>query len=233
MQYKRFQSASSPLRSAAFSLSAREYERTTDGTAESRAFEPQFALESKDGKQLQVTGRATYESVRTAFDIAGVTVEPGDYWFHDASARLELPRSGRFRGDFVATAGSFYDGTRVGVSANPTWNPSRYLELGGGYELNRLAFGERERPTTAHLARLKVQVALNTRLSFNTFAQYSTVADLAAFNARFRYNFREGTDLWIVYNEGLYTERDAVDAPRHPLSSGRTLLVKYSHTLIW
>jgi hypothetical protein len=78
-----------------------------------------------------------------------------------------------------------------------------------------------------------VQLALDTRISFSTLAQVSNIADLATFNARFRYNVREGTDLWIVYNEGLNTERDVLDRPRLPLSSGRTILVKYTHTLIW
>jgi hypothetical protein len=81
--------------------------------------------------------------------------------------------------------------------------------------------------------RLMVQVALNTRVSFNTFAQYSNVADLATFNARFRYHFREGTDLWIVYNDGFNAARDIAGQPRLPLSAGRTLLLKYTHTLIF
>lgn len=232
-QYKRFQSASSPLRSTQLSLSARDLQRTTDGSTESREMASEFALELKDGKQLTVSGRSLFESVRRAFNVAGATIDSGEYRFNEASARLELPRSGRVRGDFTATAGSFYGGSRVGVSANPAWNPSKYLEFGAGYEVNRIRFDERNQSTTAHLARLRVQIALNTRLSFNTFTQYSNVADLAAFNARFRYNVREGTDFWIVYNEGLFTERDVIGAPRRPLSSGRTLMVKYSHALIW
>ncbi|WP_419948672.1 hypothetical protein [Candidatus Palauibacter sp.] len=50
-------------------------------------------------------------------------------------------------------------------------------------------------------------------------------------NARFRYHFREGVDLWVVYNEGYYMDRSngGVD-PRLPFSSGRALMVKYSHT---
>lgn len=233
MQYKRFQGALSPLRSAGLSIDAREYQRTTDGSAESREVEPQLALELKDGKQLQLSGRAVYESVRDSFDVAGATVAPGDYWFHEARLRLELPRSGRFRGDYTLSAGSFYDGTRVGLSFSPAWNPSRYLELQGGYELNRITLGNRSQETTAHVARLKVQLALNTRLSFSTFTQYSNVASLASFNARFRYNFREGTDLWVVFNEGLNTERPLVDGARVPRSAGRSAMVKYSHTLVW
>ena len=79
-------------------------------------------------------------------------------------------------------------------------------------------------------------MALDTRISFSTLAQYSNVADLTTVNARFRYHFREGTDLWVVYNEGLNMDRtgdlDFLD-PRRPLSAGRTLMVKYTHALIW
>jgi hypothetical protein len=233
LQYKRFPGASSALRSASLQMSTGHYVRLADESAESRSIEPQLQLEFKDGTELNVTGRSTYESVRDDFSVAGATVVAGDYWFHQGDVRLQLPRSDLFRGDFSATAGSFYDGTRMGFALRPAWNPSKYLELGADYELNRLDFPDRDQATTAHLARIKVQAALDTRVSFNALAQFSNVADLATFNARFRYNFREGTDLWIVYNEGLNTERDLLDAPRLPLSAGRTVLVKYTHTFVW
>ena len=231
--FKWFAGAASPLRAAAVQVTTGHYIRMADGTAESRTIEPQLSAEFKDGTEVSLTGGSTFESVPEAFTVAGAPIPPGEYWFHAANLRLQLPRSDRFRGDFTAAAGSFYDGTRLGAALNPAWNPSKHLELGAGYEINRLRFAGRDTAATAHLARLKVQLALDTRISLSTFAQVSNVADLATFNARFRYNFREGTDLWIVYNEGLNTERDLLDRPRLPLSSGRTILVKYSHTLIW
>jgi hypothetical protein len=51
-------------------------------------------------------------------------------------------------------------------------------------------------------------------------------------NLRLRYNFRDGTDLWIVYNETLHTDRETWH-PMPPRSLGRALLVKYTHTFIW
>jgi hypothetical protein len=99
--------------------------------------------------------------------------------------------------------------------------------------VNRIAFDARGQAATTHLARLKAQVALNTRVSFNAFAQYDNVDDHARLNGRFRYNFGEGTDFWLVYDEGMNTERDLLNAPRLPRSSGRTIMVKYSRTLIF
>jgi hypothetical protein len=233
VQFKRFQGSESPFRSRAVRLVAQEFIRSPDGSPESRRISPEGTLEFKGGTQIRFTGNSRFESIHEPFVVAGVEVLEGDYWFHQAELRLQLPRSGLFRGDFTATAGSFYDGTRFGLSLNPSWTHSRYLELGGGYEVNRLEFEDRGVSPTTHLGHLRVQVALNTSVSLSTLAQYSNVSELAAVNARFRYHFREGTDLWIVYNQGVNTQRDALDPPRLPLSAGRSLMVKYSHTLIW
>ena len=70
---------------------------------------------------------------------------------------------------------------------------------------------------------------LSTKLSTFAFLQYSSTADRLAANPRFRYNPSEGHDLYIVWNEGLVTDRYRLD-PVPPLSERRTLLVKYSRT---
>lgn len=56
--------------------------------------------------------------------------------------------------------------------------------------------------------------------------------DRLDFNVRLRYAFAEGTDLWLVYNEGLDTDplRD-VGGLRSPTSLARTVLLKYTHTV--
>jgi hypothetical protein len=233
LQYQRFDDEVSPLRSRGATVRTGHFLRGEDGSAESRSIAPQLELQFKGGTELRLTGNSRYESVMEAFDVAGVTVPAGDYWFHDVELRWQRSRNLRFRGDYTVTAGEFYDGTRLGFTANPAWNPSKHLELNGRYEVNRIEFAGRHESTTTQLARLSVQVAFDTRLSFSTFVQYSNVADLTALNARFRFNVREGTDLWIVYNEGLNTRRDVADVPRLPLSAGRTLMIKYSHALIW
>jgi hypothetical protein len=214
-------------------LSTNHYLRATDGQPESRLIEPGIGIDLKNGTEVQVSARSIFDNVPAEFPVAGATVPAGAYWYHEGYARLGLPRSARLRGEFTATAGSLYDGTRASVAVNPVWNPSKYLELGAGYQLSRIVFDDRGQATTAHLARLRVAVALSTKLFFNALAQHSNVAHLATFNARFRYNLREGTDLWLVYNEGFNTVREVADLPRLPVSSGRTLLVKYTHTLIW
>jgi len=231
LSYGWFPGRRSAFRSITVSGRTSNYYRNVDNTPESRSFKPELRLEWKTGTSLTLGSTSSFESVREPFDIAGLTVENGDYWFHEANAQLMLSRSSLFRGDLRASVGSFYDGTRQSVAVNPTWNVSKYLELGGGYEVNWLDFADRNMSTTTQLGRLRARFALDTHLSVNTFAQYNSLIDQTSINARFRYNFAEGTDLWIVYNEGFNLVRGNGTDPRLPLSAGRTLMVKYSRTL--
>ena len=69
-------------------------------------------------------------------------------------------------------------------------------------------------------------------MSMSALGQYNGATAQTSLNVRFRYHFREGTDLWVVYNEGLYNERDDGPGPRRPLSAGRAVMVKYSHAFV-
>ncbi len=232
VQYKSFRDAESPLRAISIETRTDHFYRNADGSAESRAVAPGVRIEFKGGTNLNFGMVSSFESVEAPFQISEASVEAGDFWFHAAEWNLMLPRTLLVRGDVGGSVGSFYDGRRYNFKFNPAWNPSKHLELGGGYEVNHIDFAGRNSKVTTHLARLKVQVALDTRVSMSTFAQYNTVSDLLGFNARFRYNFREGTDLWLVYNEGVNTVLDNGLDPRKFRSAGRTFMIKYSHALI-
>ncbi len=231
VQYKRFQGASSALRSVAALAYSGNYWRNDDNSAWSRAIEPELQLAFKSDIELGFALRGSYEAVRDSFAIGDAAVPPGEYWFWEPEVRFKLPRGALLRGEMLASAGSFYDGTRFALSLDPIWTLSRHVEFGPGYEVNVLDFDDRGVSTTTHLARARIQLALDTRLSLATFLQYNSTIDLLSLNARFRFHFGQGTDLWIVYDEGVNTERDRFGPPRLPGSAFRTLQVKYTHTL--
>ncbi len=130
-----------------------------------------------------------------------------------------------------AEAGQFYDGTNIQLELEPTWNLSRNLEFGANYQFNRVQFSDRDQEFYVHLARIRTQISFSTSTSISAFMQYSTAADLVSANVRFRYNFREGNDLWIVYNEGLNTDRMS-HHPIRPSLDSRTIFLKYTYTFI-
>ena len=72
---------------------------------------------------------------------------------------------------------------------------------------------------------------MDIHFSATALLQYSSTADRLGVNARLRYHFREGSDLWLVYNDALNTDRDGLSGPRLPLSQVRTIMLKYTYTL--
>ena len=224
--------ATSALNAVSLLVLGENYHRNADLTMESRSIRPSVSFDFKSTANITAYSNTQFEDIRTPFRVGGVSIQPGQYWFHEAGIDWSLPRSTILRGDIRTTAGSFYDGRRAGLILNPTWTVSRYLEVVGGYEVNRIEFPGRGEATTTHLGRLRLNFAFNTHLSFGAFAQYNNLDDRTSINARFRYHFREGTDLWIVYNEGLNLERDGGLGPRLPWSAGRSFMIKYSHTFV-
>jgi hypothetical protein len=175
-----------------------------------------------------------FEDVASTFELGeGVTVEPGAYRFAELWFNYQPPPGPKLRTLVDARLGGFYDGSRAQLTVEPTWNLSRYLEIGGSYEFNRIRFSERHAALDAHVARLRLGVAANAKLSAVALVQLNSVDDRLGVNLRLRYNFREGSDLWLVYDERLNTEREAPDGmPQLPLSEARALRVKLTHTFV-
>ncbi len=231
-QYLWFGAPSVPFRTFAAQLAGKAYLRNTDHTAESGVIEGGFDSELKGGQQVTLTYRTSYESVRDSFSVSGgIPVLVGDYWFREGELRFMAARQSRIRPTFTVTAGSFYDGHRISLAANPAWNPSSHLELGVDYLFNAIRFPARGVSADLQVARVRVQTAYDAHLSLSTFVQYNSAARAASVNARLRYNFREGNDLWVVYNETANTDREGL-FPEPPLSQSRALMVKYTYTWV-
>ncbi|MFQ5572048.1 MAG: hypothetical protein ACE5G0_20415, partial [Rhodothermales bacterium] len=207
--------------------------RNDDGTVESAMVNVWFYSEQKSGATINPWANINYEDLREPLSLPEDTEVPaGPYTFYTVNGGYEMPTGRLLRANLNGGIGTFYDGWRVWFNLTPTWNLSRYLELGGSYELNRIRFPDRDQGFDAHVFRIRAQVALNTKVSANAFVQYNSAANLVSTNVRFRYNFAEGNDLWIVYNEGLNTDRYR-DTPVLPLTNDRTVLLKYTHTFQW
>ncbi|MBT8399574.1 MAG: carbohydrate binding family 9 domain-containing protein [Rhodothermia bacterium] len=159
----------------------------------------------------------------------GSFVPSGRYTFTSFGVSYSARDGALFRPQIDLSAGSFYDGSVVSAGVSPTWNASRNLELGGSVQAVSIRFPKRDQEFDFVISRLRAQVGFDTRASVSAFVQYNSAADLVSANIRFRYNFREGQDLWIVYNEGVNTSRDRV-FPVLPFTAARTVLVKYTHT---
>jgi hypothetical protein len=206
------------------------YVLNQDNSVQSAEFGPEWSFSTRTTSAGSVLVKGSYESLKEDFYLSDSAYVPvGDYSFYRMAASYRMPYEKLFNVGGTVEAGTFYDGTRFSFSFNPAWYVSKHLELTAEYLYERVRFNERNQQFDAHITRLRIGTAINNKISTNALIQYNSTLDLVSANVRFRYNFREGNDLWIVYNEGLNTTPYRY-TPELPLSDTRTVLIKYTHT---
>ncbi len=204
--------------------------RNADGTVESAFVEHDFDLQWKSGASLGLDLELYYEDLREPLSLAeGTSVPIGRYVFPGFAGDYNMPLGRLFRTQFNWGIQQFYDGWSTNFVVRPNWNVSRFLEFNLRYQVDLVRFPERDEGFDAHIIRFRTRAALNTRLSFNAFVQFSNTANFGGANVRVRYNFREGNDLWLVYDQGVNLDRHRT-VPVLPFTDNRTVLLKYTHT---
>jgi hypothetical protein len=194
-------------------------------------FEWSFSRRNLDGGGLLM--KKAYENLQGVLALAdGVTIPGGEYDFSRIQATYTMAVDRTVRTGLVLETGTFYDGWLHSLTLTPSWYFSRYIQLNLEYAYNYGTFPDRDSLLNFHIARVRLGTALNRKLSTNALLQYNGAQDLFSANIRFRYNWREGQDLWIVFNTGLNTDRFSF-TPTLPRSDNRSVLLKYVHTFIF
>jgi hypothetical protein len=230
ISYGWFSDGNSPFRNVSSGLEAFTFLDNEDGSVQSAAVQHEWDLELMSGERIGIDVQYQVENLDEDLRLSTDAWVPiGRYHFVSADARYRMPTGYLFRTDVEFSGGKFYDGRSLSVGVEPTWNVSRFLELGGEAELTRLRFPDRDQSFDFVLTRLRSQLAFSKSASVAVFLQYSSAADLVTANVRFRLNFREGRDLWIVLNDVSNTDRYR-GLPVLPATGSRALLIKYTHT---
>ncbi|HAX93771.1 MAG TPA: hypothetical protein DCY25_07485 [Bacteroidales bacterium] len=156
-------------------------------------------------------------------------VPAGKYSFVYATCGYSTSTARDLSSTFSTIAGRFYDGWRFSFYAYPQLKIGTDFDFGLTYYLDYVNFPSRDMKFTNHIFGLTGLMTLTTSTSLRSFIQYNTAINRIIANIRFRFNPREGNDFWIVYDEGLNTNLQRI-TPELPVSSGRTILLKYTYT---
>ena len=221
---------SSALQSHQIGINAITYFDNTNNAAQSVQTGVMYDFNFKSGYSGMLSINHLFENVADTFSLSKNTYVPaGKYGFNQLESHLNSPKTNKFVMGLDLWAGSFYDGTRLTIGAEPSWNIGSSLQLGIKYNYNFVNFSSRGQSFNAAVLGFKALVMINTKLSLSAFIQYNSADNAMMTNFRFRYNPREGNDFYIVVNEGRSTYRD-IENPRLPLYNSRSILLKYTYT---
>ena len=164
------------------------------------------------------------------FELSGSVVVPaGRYSYLGSEMMLQTPGTSSFYTIFMFQGGGYFDGYKLTPSIQPKWNIGASMELGGMYQLDLIRFPGRNQRLNNHIAGLRALYMFSTRLSLSAFVQYNSAINKVLSNVRFRFNPKEGTDLYIVFNEGRNTYLNR-EVPNLPVYDQRNITLKFTYT---
>ena len=191
------------------------------GRLETRSIDGEFATQFQNSDQLTVHYTRAYEFLAQPFRIApGVTLPVAGYEFDTVRGQFNFGRQRRVSGNMSLESGSFYSGhrTAVGVgSGRLSFSPQ--LSIEPSLSINWVDLPEGA--FTTRLVGSRVTYTMTPRMFASALLQYNTSNNTLAANVRLRWEYRPGSELFIVYNE----QRDTL-TPRFPDISNRAFLFK-------
>jgi hypothetical protein len=201
----------------------------TRGGLESVEVAPGWLLNWKSGFRLDLEANGFFEDVIDPFSIGHASIPTGRYQFFSLRAMLVFPPKWRLSGRIYTRYGQLYDGKWSVLYLRPAWRVSERLSVSLDYDRTRARFPDRSERFDSDILRFRANGAFNASFSGSSFIQYSSFSEEISANAQLRYNFSEGQDLFLIYNEGLTV--DPVTNRVEALGN-RSLLVKFTHTFI-
>lgn len=193
-----------------------------------------YELAMKSGYRASLGIINNSEYLDEPFDISDDVIFPiGSYNYATLEATFRTPSNKLFSLQTAIQSGTYYDGKMITLGpAELTYRPSSSVKLAINYLYSQVDIPERKQYFKAHLARLKAELTFTTKLSLLMFFQYSSSDNFGVNNVRFRYNPREGNDLYLVYNGGYNTHLTR-ELPNLPKVDTNSFILKYTYTFIW
>lgn len=198
-----------------------EYILNGAGALETRRQQARFASEFESSDTLTVEASNNYELLLAPFRVArSVTIPQGGYGFSDVRVEYLIGAQRRANGVVSVQHGQFYSGTltafnissaRIGMTPRLSFEP--------GVTINRIDLPQDG--VTQKLLRLRTDYAFTARMFASAFLQFNSSERRFSSNIRFRWEYKPGSELFVVYTD----ERDTAGSGM-PVLQNRAVVLK-------
>jgi hypothetical protein len=169
-------------------------------------FYPLFFI-FNNGAKLVSTIQFYWQNLTTNFNPIGIEIAAGNYQYNSINANYASDQSSKFSYSADITAGSYYNGKIVSFTGNIRYAPSPHFAANISYETNQLKqVGINKENLTTQLVTPNIRMALNPRLQLNIFYQYNTATERSRWNARFSWEYKPLSYIYLVFNENKTTD---------------------------
>ena len=200
------------------------YDRFVDdvGILQTELAQGEFRTDFESADAFVLNFNANYEFLNAPFRIArGVTVPVGGFHFNAVETSYVLGPQRRVSGTISANRGRFYGGDRTGVAYSGRLNLTSQLTVEPRLSLDSVQLPQGD--FTTKLAGARTTYTISPRMAASALVQYNSSLNTIESNARFRWEYQPGSDLFVVYTDG----RDTTDRRLAELVN-RGVAIKFS-----
>jgi hypothetical protein len=203
-----------------------DYIENGAGRLETRTSTGEFALDFRNADRVGVVYTKAFEFLPAPFRIgSGVTLPTGGYDFDNVRFNYNMGQQRAVSANLSAEHGTFYNGHKTTFSAARGRVPVTYqVSLEPTYSYNKVSLVQGR--FTTHLVGSRVTYTVTPLMFVSALLQYNSGIDALSTNARLRWEYRPGSELFVVYNE----ERNTL-TPNFPGLNNRTFIVKINRLL--
>jgi hypothetical protein len=208
------------------------------GVLETRIENGSFNTEFENSDGFSVSATREYELLARATTVAGVAFPAGDYLFGNAAISYSLGAQRRVSGTLALQVGQFYNGTITSVSyttgglAPARVTVLKQFSLEPSIQVNRV-----QSPSgnfTTNVFRTRADYGFSPLMFVSALLQYSSADNTFGSNLRYRWEYRPGSELFIVYTDERDTTGLRIAAATPALITGlrnRAFVVKINRLL--
>lgn len=203
------------------------YLEDSAGRLSTRIADGEVAVEFQNSDRLSVGLNDDYELIIRAFTLVpGARVPVGGYRFTTGRLGYNMGQQRRLSGNVLVEQGSFYGGTRTAVTFNRSRiNVSSQLAIEPNVSVNWL-----DLPVGSFVNRLagsRITYTMTPLLFASALVQYNSSTHTVSANARLRWEYRPGSEVFVVYNQ----EQDSDARLGSPNLLNRAFIVKVNRFL--
>ena len=198
------------------------YTENGQGRLDTRIVDGEFALELQNSDRFAVGINDDYEYLKAAFAVILPTVKVpiGGYRFTTGRVGYNFGQQRPYSGNLLVERGSFYTGDRTTLTFNRSrLNLSSQFSLEPSVSVNWVDLPQGK--FTAKLVGTRVTYTVTPLMFVSALMQFNSTTNSVSANVRLRWEYRPGSELFLVYNE----DRDTL-ARDFPATRNRAVIFK-------
>lgn len=204
-----------------------DYLTDRDNQPESKGLSGAYRMDLENGDTMSVSISRDFERLDREFEVGtDVFVPAGSYTFNNLQGTYTLGQQRKVSGSITVARGEFYDGTRSELTWRGRVELPRQVYVEPTVSWNRVNVVDGQSDT--NLVSTRTTLPISPRMFVSALVQYQSRSSSVTSNARFRWEYLPGSELFVVYSDGRTTTVHGF-----PEVQNRSFVVKVTRLLRW